>query len=393
MKLRRCLVLYLEPRETVGFSLQSLLDGGAGLRHSRAWIALAPHVGDEVVVDESALPVLSAVPVHAWIKRESLTGHDGAMLDRLLDAGLLISDGDDARHAHWRERDEVMRAGHWHPLSATMQAFTRWRDVDAMDAMHAHRLETASELREKLGAPPPVDSAQGEATAMHVLPRVAGNAFDELLERRATCRNFDASRPLPLHAFAQLVQRVFHAKAVVEAAADVSLIKRSSPSGGGLHPTDAFFVIQNVEGMAPGLYRYSATRHALSPLKSPDGPIRDFLLEAMAGQAWFADAHAVVALAPRFGRAFWKYRQHPKAWRVLALDAGHLSQTLYLAATEAGLGAFVTAGINEMAWETALALDPLQQGVVAVCGFGWRGHERVHPEFDPQNRIWQPADA
>ena len=82
-----------------------------------------------------------------------------------------------------------------------------------------------------------------------------------------------------------------------------------------------------------------------------------------------------------------------RSYRVIALESGHLSQTLYLSATEAGLGAFITAAINEKPLEDAFALQPMAQGVMAICGFGWRGEVMDTTELDPQNRIWQSADA
>jgi SagB-type dehydrogenase family enzyme len=112
----------------------------------------------------------------------------------------------------------------------------------------------------------------------------------------------------------------------------------------------------------------------------------------VAQQHWFADAHVVVVLAPRFDRTFWKYRQHAKGYRVVALEAGHLSQTLYLAATDAGLGAFITGAINEKELEQAFGLDHVSQGALAVCGFGWRGEEMVTAELDPAGEVWTSAD-
>jgi SagB-type dehydrogenase family enzyme len=96
-------------------------------------------------------------------------------------------------------------------------------------------------------------------------------------------------------------------------------------------------------------------------------------------------------LTGRFVRNFWKYRNHAKAYRAVILDAGHLSQILYLAATELGLGAFVTAGVNEVQIEQAFGLEPMAEGPLAMCGFGIRGVERNEVEFDPNHAVW-PAD-
>src|SRR5207253_7919197 len=107
--------------------------------------------------------------------------------------------------------------------------------------------------------------------------------------------------------------------------------------------------------------------------------------EFVCGQTYFAGAHVLFVLAARFDRAFWKYRNHPKALAALMMDAAHLSQTMYLVATELGLGAFVTAAINNVDIEERLGLDGYREGALAVCGCGKPAAEPspFDPEFVP----------
>lgn len=391
MKVRRCAVVFVEPREEVSFDLQELLNGGDGLRRERAWLALAPHLGEEIEVDTSERELLGALSPSQWVNSNSLHAHLTA-LESLLRKGLVIADG--SLHVEHRVRDETMRATYWHPLAATLHAFTRWQDVDAVQNMKDSGTETAVEMRTVLGTPPVEAACEGRDSARIRLPRVAPNAFDALLARRVTCRNFDPGRLLPFDRFAQLLQRVFAAQAEVQVSKDTVFLKKNVPSGGGLHPMECYLIVQHVEGVAPGLYHYQAVAHALEPLPMPegrdwaDGGLRQFLQDMVAQQHWFADAHVAVVLAPRFDRTFWKYRHHAKGYRVVALEAGHLSQTLYLAATEAGLGAFITGAINEKELEQAFGLDHIHQGALAICGFGWRGEEMVTAELDPNRVIW-----
>ena len=387
MRVRRCAILYLEPREDTAFDLASLLAGGDGLARTQRWLALAPHLGEEVEVDAEERELLGELGPERWISANEFPAESRPALRRLLKAGLAI--GSTRAHAAHRERDERLRGAHWHPLAATLHAFTRWDDADAEKNMRDSGTETADEMRGVLGAPPPEADAVGDRDARIPLARIAGNEFDALLARRATCRNFDPARKLPQGLFAQLLQRVFAAQAEVRVGEDTAFLKKNSPSGGGLHPTEAYLLVQHVEGLAPGLYHYHATAHALEPLPAPEIPLREFLMQAVAQQHWFADAHVAVVLVPRFDRTFWKYRRHMKGYRVVALEAGHLSQTLYLAATEAGLGAFITAAINEKPLEAALGLDPLCQGALAVCGFGWRGDTMGTMELDPNGAVWE----
>lgn len=446
MKVRRCAVVFVEPREEVEFDLQELLNGGDGLRRERRWIALAPHVGEEVDVDADERELLGALSPSQWVDARKLAAHPAVALQRLLEEGLLIGDG--KRHAAHRARDEALRATYWHPLAATLHAFTRWSGVDAVQNMKDSGTETAVQMREVLGAPPVEAARRGDAPSQLKLPRIAATDFDHLLARRVTCRNFDPTRALPLELFAQLMQRVFAAQAEVRISADTAFLKKNVPSGGGLHPIECYLIVQNVQGVTPGLYHYQAVEHALEPLPLPEvlrgmavaaadsgasaateahagkgsasGPdrsegastenrrgdvsaspdhtppiaaslLRQFIQDMVAQQYWFADAHVVAVLAPRFDRTFWKYRQHAKGYRVVALEAGHLSQTLYLAATDAGLGAFITGAINEKELEQAFGLDCVSQGALAVCGFGWRGEEMIAAELDPANMVWGRA--
>ncbi|RZA29730.1 MAG: putative peptide maturation dehydrogenase [Lysobacteraceae bacterium] len=390
MRVRRCKVLYLEPRESAGFDLESLLAGGNGMRHRQHWFALAPHLGEEVEVDAAERELLGRLSADQWIDSRELASQATA-LKRLLEVGLVLATG--KRNAVLRERDEVLRNAYWHPLAAVVHAFTRWRDADAVQAMQDTGTETAGELREVLGAPPVEAVQRGSVDDRIALPRAARNDFDGLLARRATCRNFDAGRPLPGNLFAQLIERVFSAQSQVRVSDDTVFLKKTSPSGGGLHPVEAYLIVQNVQGLAPGLYHYHAVAHALEPLPAPEQPLHALAMAAVAGQHWFADAHAMVLLAPRYDRNFWKYRGHAKAHRAITLEAGHLSQTLYLSATEAGLAAYITCAINEVSLEQAFGLDPLTSGALAVCGFGWRGEEMVTMELDPAGEIWHTEEA
>lgn len=92
------------------------------------------------------------------------------------------------------------------------------------------------------------------------------------------------------------------------------------------------------------------------------GMSAELALRIVAGQRHFMKAHVVIVLASRFRRTFWKYRNHAKAYRAVILDAGHLSQMLYLAATERGLAAFITAAVNECDIEQIFGLDPMLEG-------------------------------
>lgn len=389
MRLRRCAALWLEPRETARFDLGLLLAGQTGITASMEWFAHAPQLDAPVPVDAEDVALLGALSAQDWIDAMPLRQRHGALrIRRLLRCGLLVGRG--KRWQAQRDNDERFRAQHWHGLAAVVHAHSRWQGRDAAQEVVDEEMDSAEGLRERFGAPPPALHDHPGGGAPMALPRAGHDDFDALLDARATCRNFDRTRDLPHAAFARTMERVFGARGCEHAAPDFKVLKKTSPSGGALHPTEAYLVVQQVAGIAPGLYHYRAGEHALQALAAP-ADLAAFALSAVAGQRWFGDAHVLVVLAPRFLRNHWKYRNHAKAYRAQVLDAGHLSQTLQLAATAAGLGAFVTAAINEVDIERAFGLTGFVDGPLAVCGFGPRADAMATTELDPNHKVWLPA--
>jgi putative peptide maturation dehydrogenase len=384
MKIRRCAVLWLEPREIAHFELDALFAGGTGVVSAMQWFAHAPQLPAPVELDEHVAQCLGTLGPTDWIDPASWPVAPD-MLAALLAHGLVVAD--DAAHATRRDEDESYREQRWHGLASVWHAASRWSGLDAAGEVAEAGVNTSAGLREAHGVPPPSLHDRGDPAQRIPLARARRTDLDALLDARTTCRNFDTTRALPQAQFAQLLERTFGVRGEVQAAEDFDVLKKTSPSGGALHPTEAYLVVQRVEGLAPGLYHYRAGDHELQPLP-PVEDVAHFAWVAVAGQRWFADAHVLVVLAPRFGRNFWKYRNHAKAYRVTILDVGHLSQTLLLSATELGLGAFVTAAINEADIEQAFGLTHYIDGPLAVCGFGIRADAMTTSEFDPNGKVW-----
>lgn len=385
---RRCSVLFLEPREQLDFDPSGLLQGRLGLTARVEWIALAPHLGSEVTLSEAEVVALGRIGETLWLTEDRLTAlADPDVVRSLRQKGLLVCDS--ATGNEPGARDAVVRDTYWRPIAAVMHMFTRWHFRDAEVAEPQSRFGALEDMVRAYGPPPAHFHARSDAVAVHALPSAQALPGDEVLARRVTCRNFDGERDLSLASMATLLHRVFGAQGLEEVAEGASAIKKNSPSGGALHPIEAYVLVRGVEGLAIGLYHYHVGTHALHLLRelAPDEANRLSLL-FVAGQEYFAQAPVLVAMCARFRRSFWKYRNHGKAWRALQLETGHLSQNLYLAATELGLGAFVTAAINDADIEDAFRLDPLQEGPMAVSGFGFRGKRRETVEFDPNEKVW-----
>jgi putative peptide maturation dehydrogenase len=378
----------IEPRERIDFDLRLLAGGGTGMRSTMEWIGRVPHLDCETVLSADEIALLGEVSPTLWTTPARLAQRASAgVIAGLQDKGLLVAEGSEAD-----ARDIKLRAIHWRPAAAVMHYASRWHGIDTEDSANRFVENFEGEFLDRLGPAPAVVLERTASDARLPLPAVAATPFDALLARRVTCRNFARERVLPMEQFAAVLYRAFGARALTDYAPGFQVMKKAAPSAGALHPTEAYVLVQHVEGVAAGLYHYHPVDHALEPMRvlEPDAAAA-LARRCVASQAYFVDAHAIVFSTSRLSRQSWKYRNHAKAYRALILDIGHLSQTLYLAATEIGLGAFITAAINEVDIEQALGLDPLEEAPLAVSGFGFRAAACEEEEFDPLHVVWPAA--
>jgi putative peptide maturation dehydrogenase len=382
MLIRRLEPLFAERVERLDFDLSTLFGSATGFGSRAHWRVLTARHDTPFELTDNDFDALMSISGKLWSEPAELAARVGeSRLQHWLQQGLLqcwqpgMTDGLD----------------HWHGASALIHRHARWRDVDASAPESADAPRSLAEMVARHGPPPEEYLRRADARRQTPLPAPRPGALEALCARRVTCRNFDADRLLELNTTSSLLHAVFGQQARSEVTPGAFALKKNSPSGGGLHPIEAYVLAQGVADVVPGLYHYRVDTHALDLLRPQSELQERFALIAVAGQHWFDRAPLMVFLVARFQRSQWKYRNHPKLYRAITLEAGHLSQNLYLAATQHGLGAFITAAINEIPIEEALCLDPMQQGVLAICGIGHRAAERTTVELDPAGAIWPVA--
>ena len=375
-RIRRRAWLFFFCSDGSAVDIERLLAGELAGTPSRQLYALSPAHGAELPITREELDVLLALPSDETAEAD---GFPSDIVAALLERGLVVDESGDALDGRLRESG-------WNVHAAAYHFLTRWRDIDLRNEqgeVMPPREEHAQAFLDAHGEPPPPFRPLADAAQLVELPLIEpDDAFARLLRRRRTTRAFDRTRALPLDELALVLREVFGAHGYASSAdRRIVTLKRTSPSGGGLHPIEAFPLITNVAGLARGIYHYDAERHALELLEPLDADAAVTLAERfVCGQTYFGSAHALLLFVARFARSHWKYRRHQKAYASVLLDAGHLSQTLYLVATARGLGAFITTVINNAEIDERLALDGVDEGTVAVAGVGVPGGTSP---FDP----------
>ena len=81
-----------------------------------------------------------------------------------------------------------------------------------------------------------------------------------------------------------------------------------------------------------------------------------------------AQAAVCFVLTAIFQRTRWRYRE--RAYRYVLLEAGHLGQNLYLAASSIGLGACAVGAFLDDKLNDLLGLDGEQEAVLYIIAVG-----------------------
>lgn len=188
--------------------------------------------------------------------------------------------------------------------------------------------------------------------------------FTELLEKRGTLRKY-SSQALTQEELAFLLWGTQGIKTTNAK----SLTIRTVPSAGSRHPFETYLLINRVEDLTPGLYRYMATSHELAKLPAEDN-ISQKLTEACLKQKQILNSAVTFAWVADVQRTVWHYCQ--RGYRYMYLDAGHVCQNLYLLAESIKCGVCAIAAYNDDMVNGVLGLDGENQFAIYLAALGKR---------------------
>ncbi len=138
--------------------------------------------------------------------------------------------------------------------------------------------------------------------------------------------------------------------------------KRTAPSAGGRCPLELYSLIGNVEGIPPGLYRYTSGEHALIPISDQD--LRLELGRAAVNQTWLADAPVVFVFAAVYERTMDKYGE--RGVRYVHMDSAYASQNLHLQAVAMDLGTVVMGAFEDEGVHQVLGLEKEERPLIIM---------------------------
>ena len=134
---------------------------------------------------------------------------------------------------------------------------------------------------------------------------------------------------------------------------------RTAPSAGALYPLELYAVVERVEGLAPGLYRYAPGKHGLQLVRQ--GSFGSALADASLGQSWVREAAVNLVFAAAFERTTGHYGHRGRQY--VYIEVGHAAQNVYLQAPALGLGTVAVGAFDDGEVRQLLGLEAGQEPV------------------------------
>ena len=225
--------------------------------------------------------------------------------------------------------------------------------------------EFRTDQQDNLPRPDVQKPASPDAARIDLIPphkfTVGDVALLKLIENRRSHRFF-SDTPLSLEELSFLLWATQGISQITEDAG-IHYYKRVVPSGGNRHPFETYLSIHNVKGLEVGLYRYMPLDHQLVierldpklPIEISAGSMNQSSVQD--GQPfYFVEKSAVTFIWTAIPyRTEWRYG--PAAAKLVAVDAGHLCQNLYLACGAIDVGMVAVGAFDRIKTDAVLGVD------------------------------------
>jgi len=148
---------------------------------------------------------------------------------------------------------------------------------------------------------------------------------------------------------------------------------RTVPSAGCRHALETYLCVLNVERLETGVYRYLPLEHQLL-FEFTEDRLHEKIVEAVFDQPYPGKAAVTFIWTAVPYRMEWRYDL--AAHKVIAIDAGHVCQNLYLACEAIGAGTCAIAAYDQEAMDRLLRIDGIDEFAIYMAPVG-----KVKKEF------------
>jgi len=132
-----------------------------------------------------------------------------------------------------------------------------------------------------------------------------------------------------------------------------NLHRRTAPSAGATYPLEIYLVAGDVEGLGPGVYHYSISKHHLE--RAIDGDVRKSLSRAALEQGMIERAPISVIITADYNRTTGHYGQ--RGIRYVHMEVGHVGQNISLQAVALNMGTVMIGAFDDKQVKEILRIE------------------------------------
>jgi SagB-type dehydrogenase family enzyme len=227
---------------------------------------------------------------------------------------------------------------------------------------------SSTDQSRNLPAPPLQKPCTADVPRIHLpngqeaLTRLGRMPVGEAIAFRESVRQYK-SDPLMLEELAALLWATQGVRCLVSSESAL----RSVPSAGARHAFETYIVVNRVKTLPAGLYRYLPFDEKLAQL-TIDENIGRKAATACFGQNFIAASAVTFFWTAIPARMEWRYDL--AAHKVIAIDAGHVCQNLYLACQSIDAGCCAVAAYDQSACDKLLGVDSEEEFTIYLAPVG-----------------------
>ena len=142
---------------------------------------------------------------------------------------------------------------------------------------------------------------------------------------------------------------------------------RTVPSAGCRHALETYIAAFRVGGISKAIYRYLPVRHELVEFVKHDA-LEELISRAAFDQSFAGKSAATFIWTTIPARMEWRYSL--ASYKVIAIDAGHVCQNLYLACEAIGAGTCAIAAYDQELADSILGVDGVEEFTIYMAPVG-----------------------
>jgi SagB-type dehydrogenase family enzyme len=216
--------------------------------------------------------------------------------------------------------------------------------------------------------PPPLEKPAPPNGLRYTLPKpntwqgISPVSIEQAIRNRKSHRLF-VQKPLTLDELSFLLWATQGFRRRVNEATAFRMV----PSAGSRHPFETYLGVRYVDSLLEGFYRFLPLEHELVFLFS-EMEMAEKMTKASLGQEFVGKSAVTFYWVALPYRTEWRYSG--ASAKVIALDAGHICQNLYLACEAIGCGTCAIAAYDQELTDSLLRLDGVEEFVCYLAPVG-----------------------